>query len=172
MGRRCTICDHPSREGINRAILNRRPYAEIMQVFSVTARMIQHHRKHLVVQEQDEPIIVMHPIPMPPPRAERSIQAISAVEEFVEILSESKRILRTSEDDRIKLAAVAQVRGILETMAGLAIIAARPEDAVNVTGSADPPWARVKEVLLDAGDRYPEARRGLEYALELLGHEA
>lgn len=179
MGRRCTICDHVKRPLIEATILEGRRPLDVASEFALTRRQVDWHWKYHMRQDSRDALSLLKqemldlPPSITPARQERLIRTLSAADEFLDLLDRVKAIMDSSGSEKIQIAAIGEARALLDTMIDLALIGKGEDGGMkNVTGSADPPWRRVREVLVHAGEKYPEARDGLEYALELLADEA
>lgn len=178
MGRRCEICHHTKRPLIEATILEGKRPPVVAEEFGLTRRQVDWHMKfHMQADARDALSLLKQqmldlPPAITPERQARLVRTLSAADEFLDLYEGMKGLFVGSESEKIKVAAAGEAASLLETMLDLAIL--EKEDAEklkDVTRSADPPWARVREVLSNAGEKYPEARLGLEYALELLSHE-
>ncbi len=157
MTRPCTICTHPQREAIDRALaagsVSNREIATLYDVIETSLR--RHKEKHL-------------------PAALAKAQEAREVAQADDLLAQMKRlqivtmnilkIAYEAQDLRTALQAVSQARQNLELVGRIVgeLEAERVQVAVLVQS---PDWQRVRGVILDALAPYPDARIAVAEAL-------
>lgn len=147
MPRPCTICSHPNRSDIDRALVAHVPYRRIAAQYAVSEQAIRRHRtEHL---------------PEKLAQAEGATEAAEATDLLREVRalrSKAYGLLLKAEaagDYRTALAGVREARGCLELLAELeGELDRRP--TVNVLVS--PEWTTVRAALVAALAPFPEAR--------------
>lgn len=158
MARPCTICTHPQREAIDRALAaGTESNVAIAAKFGVTERSLRRHAEtHL-------------------PKALVKAQEAREVAQADDLLAQVKRlqivtmnILRIAydaQDLRTALQAVGQARQNLELVGRIVgeLEAERVQVAVLVQS---PDWQRVRGMILDALAPYPDARLAVVEALK------
>jgi len=157
MPRRCTVCDHPKRHGIDEALVTGAPYRSVAKRFELSESAVYRHKtEHL-------------PAHLSKAReAEEAARADDLLEQVRHLQAHALDILECAEkagDLRTALAAISQARGNLELLGKLAgDLDERP--VVNVLLS--PQWVMIRTTMLKALSAYPEARAAVaESLLEL-----
>jgi hypothetical protein len=147
MPRRCTVCDHPERHGIDEALVTGAPYRSVAKRFRLSdSAAYRHKTEHL-------------PAHLLKAREVKEVaQADDLLEQVRNLQAHALHILERAEragDLRIALAAISQARGNLELLGKLAgELDERP--VVNVLLS--PQWVTIRTTMLEALAAYPEAR--------------
>src|SRR5207253_3022318 len=98
MPRKCSVCVHSQRSGIEQALLSGDSYRVVAQRWSVSRDAVVRHRRHLAtplgrVQE-----------------ARDALQASSLLDQLHGLTSEAERLKRKAEDDADYRTALAAVR--------------------------------------------------------------
>ena len=147
MPRRCTVCDHPERHGIDEALVTGAPYRSVAKRFELSESAVYRHKTehlpaHLLKAKEVEEVA----------------QADDLLEQVRNLQAHALDILERAEkagDLRTALAAISQARGNLELLGKLAgELDERP--VVNVLLS--PQWLTIRTTMLEALAAYPEAR--------------
>jgi len=153
-GRRCSICTHPDAPSINMALVNRRPFRNLAQQFSVPVwSVLRHHDEHVpeVLSKAREAADVAN--------------ADDLLEQVRALRSKSLSILLAAEqagDLRTALSGVRTALACLELLAELSQqLDRRP--VVNVLMA--PEWLTVRATLTRTLEPYPEARRAVVASL-------
>jgi hypothetical protein len=155
MPRRCTVCDHPERPGINEALVTGAPYRSVAKRFGLSESAVYRHKTehlpaHLLKAREVEEVA----------------QADDLLEQVRYLQGHALDILECAEkagDLRTALAAISQARGNLELLGKLAgELDERP--VVNVLVS--PEWLELRAVIVGALEPYSEARGAVLRALE------
>jgi hypothetical protein len=112
MPRRCTVCDHPERNGIDQALVNVAPYRSVAKRFALSESAVYRHKtEHLPVHL------------LKAREVEEVAQAEDLLEQVRHLQTHALGILERAEetgDLRIALAAISQARGNLELLGKLA----------------------------------------------------
>lgn len=159
MPRRCTICTHPRREEIDRALVEGEAFRNIAQHFGVSPYSLHRHRTHIqdAIQQAS---------------AARAVEVGVSVLDRIRELNREARSLLEEARSKGRYAAAVQAIGaatrLLELEAKLlGELDERP--SVQVALVASPEWARLRAVVLEALAPYPEARAALVERLEEAG---
>jgi hypothetical protein len=158
MPRRCTVCDHPERHGIDEVLVAGAPYRSVAERFRLSESAVYRHKTehlpaHLLKARDIEDITraddLLHQV--------RNLQAHA-----LDILERAEK----SGDLRTALAAISQARGNLELLGKLAgQLDERPVVNLNVS----PEWMELRAVIVGALDAHPEARGAVLSAIEGAG---
>jgi hypothetical protein len=158
--RPCTICSHPQRDAIERALLEHQPFRRVAVQFGVTlSSLLRHHDAHL-------PAALVEAS-----RIGEITRADDLVDRLIGLARETQAVLERAKaagDDKLALAAIATAGRQLELQAKL--LGQLQETAtVNVVLSAE--WLSIQGTIIAALDPFPEARLAVAAALEG-GHHA
>jgi hypothetical protein len=154
MPRRCTVCDHPERHGIDEALVTGAPYRSVAKRFGLSESAVYRHKvdhlpAHLLKAREVEEVA----------------QADDLLDQVRDLQTRALDILERAEkvgDLRIALAAISQARGNLELLGKLAgELDERP--VVNVLLS--PQWVMIRTTMLEALSAYPEAHSAVAESL-------
>lgn len=155
---RCRVCDHPRRKDIDATLVaNTTPVRRIAADFSLTESSLRRHRdRHLPVKLARSA------------EARRVAESDDLGEQVRALRSKAFDLLHTAEvagDARTALAAIGQVRGLLELQAKVqGQIDSGTSVAVSVQVSDT--WPRLRSMILTALEAHPEARASVLSALE------
>jgi hypothetical protein len=159
MPRSCTICEHPTREAIDEALVGGASNRSVASLYDVSEAAVRRHKtNHLPVK------LVM-------------AQAAEEVAQADDLLAQLKNLQRrtlailedaeTTKQHRTALSAIREARGNLELLAKLlGELDERP--TVNVLVSAE--WVELRAVIVGALEPYSEARGAVLRALESGGN--
>jgi hypothetical protein len=152
--RKCTICIHPDREAIDRALVNKESFRYVSKQYSVTVSAIHRHNDaHL-------------PASMTKAQEARPVtQADDLLTQVRNLQSRALSILGQAEvagDLRTAILAIREARGNLELLAKL-LGELQDSQAVNVLIA--PEWLRVRGVILASLSPFPQAALALSEAL-------
>jgi transposase-like protein len=155
MPRSCTVCEHPEREAIERALVGDASNRSVASLYDVSeAAMRRHKANHLPAK------LVMAQA------AEEAAQADNLLSQVQDLQGRALAILDKAEsagDLRTALGAIREARGNLELLAKLlGELDERP--VVNLSVSAE--WVELRAVLIGALEPHPEALRAVVGALE------
>jgi hypothetical protein len=154
MPRRCTVCDHQERYGIDGALVTGAPYRSVAKRFGLSESAVYRHKTehlpaHLLKAKEVEEVA----------------QADELLEQVRYLQTHALGILERAEDAgdlRTALAAISQARGNLELLGKLAgELDERP--VVNVLISGE--WVTIRTAMMDALSPYPEARTAVAESL-------
>jgi hypothetical protein len=155
MPRRCTVCDHPERHGIDEALVTGAPYRSVAKRFGLSESAVYRHKvehlpAHLLRAKE----------------VEEAAKADDLLDQVRNLQAHALDILGRAEeagDLRTALAAISQARGNLELLGKLAgELDERP--VVNVLVS--PEWLELRAVIVGALGPHPGAREAVLRALE------
>ncbi len=153
MGRRCTVCTHPKRDEIDRALIAGEPYRDIARRYGLSKDALRRHREHIPKElarsrEAEE--------------VARADELLGQVQELrdraLSILDKAER----SKDLRTALQAIREARQCVELLAKLA---GELSEAPQVNILLSPQWVELRKTILVALDPFPEARARLAEVL-------
>ncbi len=155
MPRSCTLCEHPKREEIDRAVVGKTSNLSVSSVFGVSESAVRRHKaNHLPAR-----LAKAH-------EAEEVSRADDLLRQVRILQSKTLSILLRAEgagDLRTALSAVREARGNVELLAKLSgELDERP--VVNVLVS--PQWLELRTILVTALEPHPEALGAVLGALE------
>jgi hypothetical protein len=159
MPRRCTVCDHLERHGIDEALVTGAPYRSVAKRFGLSESAVYRHKtEHL-------------PAYLSKAReAEEVAQADDLLEQVRYLQAHALDILERAEkagDLRTALVAISQARGNLELLGKLAgELDERPVVNLNVS----PEWLELRAVIVGALEPHPAAHRAVLRALGSVGN--
>jgi hypothetical protein len=145
--RKCTVCDHLERHGIDEALVSGAPYRSVAKRFALSESAVYRHKNehlpaHLLKARE----------------AEVAARADDLLDQVRNLQTHALDILERAEqtgDLRTALAAISQARGNLELLGKLAgELDERP--VINVLVSTE--WETIRTAMIDALSPYPEAR--------------
>ena len=154
MPRKCTVCEHEKVEEINRLLLEGVSLRDIAGQYSISKTALHRHKKdHLpakLVKAQE---------------AREIAKADSLLDQVTELRDKALSILDKAEqagDLRTALQGVREAKGCLELLARLQ---GELQEQATVNILINPQWLSLRTVILEALDRYPEARQAVARAL-------
>jgi hypothetical protein len=159
MPRRCTVCDHPGRHGIDEALVSGAPYRSVAKRFGLSESAVYRHKTehlpaHLLKAKEVEEVV----------------QADDLLDQVRNLQAHALDILERAQkagDLRTALAAISQARGNLELLGKLAgELDERPVVNLNVS----PEWLELRAVIVGALEPHPAAHRAVLRALESGGN--
>lgn len=147
MPRVCTVCSHPSRESIDRALVEGTPNRRIASQHDLTERAVRNHKaNHL-------------PATLAKAReAEEIANADDLLSDVRSLQARTLAILEAAEgarEHRTALSAIREARSNLELLAKLL---GELDDSPTVNVLVSPQWIKIRTVLLEVLTAYPEAR--------------
>jgi hypothetical protein len=159
MPRSCTVCNHPDREEIDRALVAGEANTQLSSVFAVSEQALRRHKgSHLPAR------LVMAE------KAQEVAQADDLLDQLKDLQTRTLAILEAAEttnQHRTALSAIREARSNLELLAKLlGELDERPQ--VNLTLSAE--WLEMRTAILVALEPHPEALRAVVGALEAEGN--
>jgi transposase-like protein len=159
MPRRCTVCDHPEKHGIDEVLVTGAPYRSVAKRFGLSESAVYRHKTdhlpaHLLKARE----------------VEEAARADDLLEQVRHLQGRALDILERAEkagDLRTALAAISQARGNLELLGKLAgELDERPVVNLNVS----PEWLELRAVIVTALEPHPDARGAVLRALESTGN--
>jgi hypothetical protein len=153
--RRCTVCDHPQRHGIDEALVTGAPYRSVAKRFRLSDSAVYRHKAehlpaHLLKAKEVEEVA----------------RADDLLEQVRNLQTHALDILERADnagDLRTDLAAISQARGNLELVGKLAgELDERP--VVNLNFS--PEWLELRAVIVGTLEPYSEAQGAVLRAIE------
>jgi hypothetical protein len=155
MPRRCTVCHHPERHGIDEVLVCSAPYRSVAKRFGLSESAVYRHKiehlpAHLLKAREVEEVA----------------QADDLLEQVRNLQTHALDILERAEnigDLRTALAAISQARGNLELLGKLAgELDERP--VTNFLISAE--WLELRAMVVGALEPHPGAREAVLRALD------
>lgn len=155
MPRVCTVCEHPSREAIDRALVGDTSNRSLASLYDVSEAAVRRHKANhlpakLVMAEQ----------------AAEIAEADNLLDQVRDLQSRTLAILEAAEaskQHRTALSAIREARSNLELLAKLlGELDSRP--TVNILVSAE--WLELRAVIVGALEPYSEARGAVLRAIE------
>jgi transposase-like protein len=157
--RRCTVCDHTERHGIDEALVGGAPYRSVAKRFGLSEGAVYRHKTehlpaHLLKAREVEEAA----------RADDLLDQVRHLQDHaIDILERAEK----AGDLRTALAAISQARGNLELLGKLAgELDERPVVNLNVS----PEWLELRAVIVGALEPHPAAHRAVLRALEGVGN--
>jgi hypothetical protein len=155
MPRSCTLCEHPRREEIDRALVGDSSNLSVSSLFGVSESAIRRHKaNHLPAK------LVMAQA------AEEVAQADDLLDQVRDLQARTLAILEAAESTRqhrTALAAIREARSNLELLAKLlGELDERPVVNLNVS----PEWLELRAVIVAALEPYSDARGAVLRAIE------
>jgi hypothetical protein len=161
--RACTLCVHPARDAIDKAIVSEVNKSAIARKYGLTTHAIRRHRAgHLspaLVKANEK-------------REDR--RAGSLLDQVKELLEEARSVLEDAKADRkgvISINAIREMRSTLELIGRLTgELDERPTSTVNVLVAPD--WLMVREAMFEVLARHPAVQAEVAARLDKLAIEA
>ena len=159
MPRRCTICNHQERHGIDEVLVTGAPYRSVAKRFGLSESAVYRHKAehlptHLLKARE----------------VEEAARADDLLEQVRHLQTHALDILERAEetgDLRTTLAAISQARGNLELLGKLAgELDERPVVNLNVS----PEWLELRAVIVGTLEPHPAAHTAVLRALESAGN--
>lgn len=155
MGRSCTICLHPERAAIDRALVSGTSFRDLAGQWSVTKSALHRHKQehlpgHLAKAHEEESIG----------------QAIDVVRQLKAINAACLEILQTSRAEKqhsLSLKAVDRIERQISLQAKL--LGELQESGPTVNVLVAPEWREIKVNVLQALSPFPEARSAVSKVL-------
>jgi hypothetical protein len=157
--RSCTICEHPDREAIDRALVGDSSNLSVSSLFGVSESAVRRHKaNHLPAK------LVMAQT------AEEVAQADDLLQQVRDLQGRALAILGKAEaagDLRTALGAIREVRGNLELLAKLL---GELDERTVVNLDVSPEWLELRAVIVVALEPYSDARGAVLRALDGVGN--
>jgi len=153
MPRKCTICEHPKVEEINKALLETQNITKVAKQYGVNYHALYRHKDHIpaiLTQAQE---------------AQEVAKADSLLAQVTELRDKALSILDKAEqagDLRTALQGIKEARGCLELLARLQ---GELQEQTTVNILINPQWLSLRTVILQALEPYSEARQAVARAL-------
>lgn len=155
MPRTCTICGHPERSDIDKALIRRVPYREITRRFGVgkdaLSRHLHDHIAPAVAKIRD---------------AEEAREALDVVEQLRDINATSLSILKEARDRRDNDTALKAVDRVHKQLELVAKLAGTLDERVQVNLYLSPEWLKLRAVIVTALEPHEAARNAVLMALD------
>jgi transposase-like protein len=157
MPRRCTVCDHPKRQGIDEALVSGAPYRGVAKRFGLSESAVYRHKtEHLPAHL------------LKARKAEEVAQAHDLLEQVwhthaLDILGRAEQ----AGDLRTALATISQAQGNLDLLGKLA---GELDERSMVDLIVSPEWLELRAVIAGALEPHPAARSAVLRTLECLGN--
>lgn len=154
MPRKCTICEHPQVEEINKALLDGNALRNIAKQYSVSATSLYRHKQHIpttLAKAQE---------------AQEVAKADTLLDQVIELRDKALDILTKAEqagDLKTALQGIKEARGCLELLAKLQ---GELQEGTTINILVNPQWIELRTLILKALEPYPEARLRLAQALK------
>ena len=161
MGRRCTICDHPDREEIERRLIvpgfgEEASLRKIAERFNVGETALHRHKHQCIeIAKFNE---------VKDKQREIAGKLLGEAREYQEMARQLLEQSIEESDRRSALGALKELRGYIELL-GKFVGEIHQGDSVTIINN--PQWIELKGVVLTALEPYPEARRAVAHSLAL-----
>ncbi len=158
MPRHCTICEHPKKEEIDRQIVNGNTFRNIAKLFSLSAAAVYRHKEHV------SRVLVNAK------KAKEIAHADGLLEQVEDLQLRAMNILtkaEAKEDFRAATSAIREARGCLELFAKL-VGELKEGQTVNILIA--PEWIKLKTVILESLEPFPDAKLAVSKSLERLSN--
>ncbi len=156
MPRSCTVCAHPKRDEIDRALVGGEPNRRIAARCDVTERAVRNHKAgHLPAK-----LVVAE-------KASEVARADALLEQVQDLQRRAHAILDKAEEAgelRVALSAIREARGSLELLARL--MGELDERAPQVNVLVSPEWLELRATIVTALEPHPRARESVLRAIE------
>ncbi len=179
MGRRCTICEHPQRQEIDKALLSGLSFRKIGKRFDINPSAAYRHRQTHVV---DLIARVQKPLNREElARAEKLAEqqqetqagelryAIDVVQQLKAINAACLEVLKQARSDRKYSLSLRAVDRIVRQIELQAKLLGQIQDGPTVNVAVLPEWHGIRRLVADALQPYPEARVAVVRALQNAG---
>ena len=158
MSRPCTVCSSSHRQAVDAALLAGEAYRGVAARFSLPPNAVYRHRCHHL------------PVALRSAIEERDASAAESLLDQVHALQgRAMNILAAAEDAgdlRVALMAIREARSGMELMAKLL---GKLNEGNTVNVNVDAEWPRLRAIVLQALEPYPEAKGRLVVALSEMG---
>jgi hypothetical protein len=159
MPRSCTICEHPEREAIDRALVGDSSNLSVSSLFAVSEQALRRHKtNHLPAK------LVMAQ------QAEEVAEADDLLDQVRNLQARTLAILEAAEETsqhRTTLAAIREARSNLELLAKLL---GELDDRPQINVLISPEWLELRAVIVGALEPHSEARGAVLAAIEGVGN--
>jgi hypothetical protein len=158
MARICTVCHHPKRAEIDRALVGGMPALQVADQYRLARSSLQRHQASHLVEKMAKAAKSRE--------AREVVEAVALVEVAREMLAKLQRLAENAERDKDIRGAVSAIGKIPDFLRILGEIEGRLQahGVVNVT--VMPEWSAIRTAILSALQPYPEAADAVALALE------
>jgi transposase-like protein len=153
MSRKCTVCGHPNKDEIDKALVSKGAIRDIARQFdidkSALSRHKQNHLPSILARAED---------------AKEVTKANNLIDEIERLRVKAERIARKAEkkgDYRTALAGIRELTRIVEILAKMQ--GELKEHTTNIVLNAK--WIELRAIILSALEDFPEARTKLSEVL-------
>lgn len=172
MSRKCSICNHPKRDEIDKRLLRGDTRARIAQEFAVSAFALDRHFKnHLVraIAPRAHPLAQVSPETDVP----EILRADALVEELHRIRTKTHELLEKASNAGSTHAFGSPAQYLREMREQLRLLAElegrlREDREMQVNILINPEWVQLRTLILEALEPYPEAKEAVANALAAL----
>jgi hypothetical protein len=159
MPRVCTVCEHPEREAIDRALVGGASNRSAASLYDVSEAAVRRHKgNHLPAK-----LVLAE-------KAAEVADADNLLDQVGDLQRRTMAVLEAAElshEHRTALAAIREARGNLELLAKLiGQLDERPVVNLNVS----PEWLQLRTVIVGALEPHPDARGAVLRAIEGVGN--
>jgi hypothetical protein len=176
MPRRCSVCFHPERATIEKALLAGEAFRNIAQRFGTSpSALVRHRKQHLparLAKAREAAEIAESKELIRQQRAQEAEEvshAIDVVKQLKAINAACLEVLkkaRTSGDDSTLLRSVDRIHRQIELQARLL---GEIQEGPSVNVLVMPEWRQIRDLLVEALRPYPEAQLAVARALQNVG---
>ena len=154
MARRCTVCSHPERDAIDRAIVDGQPIRAIARQFGISKDAVYRHSlRHL-----PETVRNAHALR----EAKHADELLDRVETLV---SEAEGLLTFGKDKEQAKAWSDGIRELRKCLELLARVTGELDERPQINFATLPEWVEIRTVILGALEPHPEIRSKVLHAL-------
>jgi hypothetical protein len=147
MPRSCTVCEHPEREAIDRALVGGASNRSVASLYDVSEAAVRRHKaNHLPAK------LVMAQ------KASEVAQAESLLAQVQDLQARTLAILETAEETRQHRTALAAIREARSNLELLAKLLGELDERSVVNLRVSPEWLELRAVIVGALEPYSEAR--------------
>jgi hypothetical protein len=160
MPRSCTVCNHPDREEIDRALVAGESSAELAGRYRTIGEcaLRRHKANHLPAK-----LVMAH-------AAKEVAQADSLLDQVRDLQSRTLAILEAAEETRQHRTALSAIREARSNLELLAKLIGELDERPTVNVLVSPQWLELRAVIVAALEPHPEALRAVVSALESGGN--
>ena len=158
MGRACSVCQHPRRGEIDKALVSGTPYRDISGRFDVSKSAVERHRAEHVPEALEKAKVTED--------ARQAIDVVRQLKTINQLCIEAVSNARLAGDSRTVLMAVDRIHRQIELQAKLL---GDLDERTQVNVLLDhPQWIETRTVIVDTLQPYPEALRAVVDGLKAL----
>ncbi len=155
MPRSCTVCEHPEREAIDRALVGETSNLSVSSLFGVSESAVRRHKaNHLPAK------LVMARA------AEEVAQADDLLDQAGDLQRRTLAILEAAEDAKERRTALSAIREARSNLELLGRLQGELNDRPQINLLISPEWLELRAVIVGALDAHPDARESVLRAIE------